>query len=437
MSDTERRMGRRTLLGLGAGCAVSLLGARLQGIGEAHAQSAQGPGRAAGTPGRATPTSPPRACIVLWLNGGPSHVDTFDPKPGAPGGGPFKAIKTSARGVRISEHLPQLAAQAHRMAIVRGMISKEGSHQRAQYLMHTGYAPNPTVDHPCLGGYVSHAAGLAAGELPSFVSLGGPSEGGGFLGVQHGPLLVPEPGAMPRHVSFPPNVDDTRFDRRKAALAALELDFVARTGDPKIHDRGAVHERAVAMLRSPRLRAFDASEEPEAVRKAYGDTPFGRGCLTARRLLEAGVRYVEVVLDGWDTHDDNFGRVKKLMGTLDPAMATLLRELDARRLLDTTLVVCMGEFGRTPRVSARDGRDHHPQAWSAVLAGAGIRGGIAHGETDADGARVTKDPTSVPDLFATIATQIGLDPERTFGTPIGRPISITDSGKPVAALLRA
>lgn len=420
MDGNGSRMGRRALLGLGAAGAVSLLGRRLAMIGEARAEEAQ---------------KKARSCIVLWMNGGPSHIDTLDPKPGTKVAGPFKAIKTSAPGVQISEHLPQVAAQAHRLAILRGMSSKEGSHERGQYLLHTGYAPNPTVEHPALGSYASQAAGTT-GELPAFVSLGGPSAGGGYLGVQHGPMVVAEPGSMPRHVAYPPHVDDARFRRREAALAAMEADFAARTGDAKVTGRRAVHDRAVSMLRSPKLRAFDIGEEPEAVRAAYGDTAFGRGCLTARRLVEAGVRYIEVVLDGWDTHEDNFERTKKLMGALDPAMASLLLELGNRGLLDSTLVVWMGEFGRTPRITGRDGRDHHPQAWSAVLAGGGIRGGIVHGETDAEGGKVVKDATPVPDLFATIAAQIGLEPLATYDTPLGRPMSLTDGGTPIAALAR-
>ncbi|HSN99330.1 MAG TPA: DUF1501 domain-containing protein [Candidatus Nanopelagicales bacterium] len=425
---------RRALLGAAgaaaAAGAASLLGRRLFGLAEARAADSPPP------TGARAPAPRAKHCIVLWMNGGPSHLDTFDPRPGTTWGGPFKAIKTRAPGVSISEHLPQVAAEAHRLAIVRGMTSREGSHQRAQQLLHTGHTPNPTVEHPALGAYISHAAGGAAGALPAFVSLGGPSAGGGFLGVQHAPLIVQDPGSMPRHIALPPHVDDARFTRREAALAAQESDFAARTGDIRVAGRRAVHDRASRMMRSPELRAFDASEEPEATRAAYGDTPFGRGCLTARRLVEAGVRYIEVVLDGWDTHDDNFDRVKRLSGVLDPAMAALLRDLAARGLLDTTLVVWMGEFGRTPRISGRDGRDHWPAAWTAVLAGAGIRGGIAHGETDAEGGRVVKDPTSVPDLFATIAAQLGLEPLATFDTPLGRPISLTDGGTPVAALIR-
>ena len=420
----EQGMGRRAFVRIGAAGVATLVCGRLFAPRGALADTPAGGAAAA------------KACIVLWLNGGPSHIDTFDPKPGTKAGGPFKAIKTSAPGVMIGEHLPQFAAEAHRLAILRGMSSKEGSHQRAQYLLHTGYAPNPTVDHPALGGYVSQQLGDPAAELPAFVSLGGPSAGGGFLGVQHGPLIVQTPGAMPRDVGLAVNVDEARFGRREAALAILEEELAARTGDPKVHGRRAVHDKAVRMMRSPRLAAFDVSSEPEQVRKAYGDTAFGRGCLTARRLIEAGVRYVEVVLDGWDTHRDGFERTKRLMGALDPAVATLLRELEARKLLDATLVACLGEFGRTPRINGDEGRDHHPQAWSAVLAGGGIRGGVVHGKTDAEGGKVVEGATSVADLFATIAARIGLDPTKTFDTPLGRPISLTEDGTPIAAVMK-
>jgi uncharacterized protein (DUF1501 family) len=183
--------------------------------------------------------------------------------------------------------------------------------------------------------------------------------------------------------------------------------------------------------------AFDLSSEPLALRASYGDTDFGRGCMTARRLVEAGVRFVEVVLDGWDTHQNNFTRTRDLMKTLDPAFSTLLQDLDHRKSLGHTLVACMGEFGRTPHINGNDGRDHYPQAWSAVLAGGGIRGGIVHGATDGEGTKVVSDPVTVPDLFATLATQLGMSPDATILSPAGRPISLTDSGVPVRALLTA
>jgi uncharacterized protein (DUF1501 family) len=375
------------------------------------------------------------ACILLWLNGGPSHIDTFDPKPGRATGGPFKAIKARAPGMFLSEHLPHLAERGDKLALVRSMSSKEGNHARAQYYVHTGYAPNPTVVHPSLGGWTSAKLGDASSELPAFVSIGGPSFGAGFLGVQNGPFVLQRAGAPPADVRLPAGVDTVRFERRRALLDEMDERFGHATGDAKVDGRRQVYAKAVRLMQAPKLDGFDLAAESDATKKAYGDTEFGRACLVARRMVERGVKFVEVVLDGWDTHQNDFERTKSLMGTLDPAMAALIDDLAARKLLGTTLVACMGEFGRTPRINANDGRDHWPQAWSAVLAGGGLRGGLVHGATDDDGAKVAGPATSVPDLLATMGAQLGLDPGHTEVTPAGRPIAVTDGGTPIAALL--
>lgn len=375
-----------------------------------------------------------KAVILLWMNGGPSHIDTWDPKKGKTGGS-HKAIATSVPGVSICEHMPRLARSANKLAIVRGMTSKEGNHQRAQYLLRTGYAPNPTVQHPTLAAWVSKRLGEPASGLPSSVSLGGPSLGAGFFGVQHGPFVVQAPGQLPQNVGYGPGVDDQRFEARKQLLDNLESSFAAKTGDPKIDGRRALYAKADRLMHASALKAFDVSEETEAVRASYGDSPFGKGCLTAARLVGAGVRFVEVTLDGWDTHQNNFERTKRQMGMLDPGMSGLLDDLERRGLADSTLVVWMGDFGRTPNINGNDGRDHFPAAWTAVLAGAGIRKGVVHGETDDTGARVAKDAVTVPNLLATIATPLGLDPSDMAASPAGRPISLTDNGVPVKALL--
>jgi hypothetical protein len=267
------------------------------------------------------------------------------------------------------------------------------------------------------------------------VSIGGPSFGAGFLGVQNGPFVMQKAGTPPPDATLPPGVDAARFDRRRAALDAMEDRFARATGDAKIDGRRQVYAKAVRLMQSPKLDAFDLSGETEATKKAYGDTDFGRGCLVARRLVERGVRFIEVVLDGWDTHQNDFERTKTLMATLDPAFAALLDDLGSRGMLGSTLVACMGEFGRTPKINGNDGRDHWPGAWSAALAGAGIRGGVVHGATDEDGAKVAGPPTGVPDLLATMATQLGLDPGHTETSPVGRPISVTDDGTPIRALM--
>lgn len=380
----------------------------------------------------AKPAAAADAIIVLWLNGGPSHIDTFDPKPGRKVMGPLRAIPTAIPGVQFGEHLPLLAKEAQRLAVLRGLSSKEGSHERAQFLGHTGYSPNPTAAYPSFGSWTSKSLGRREPELPAYVSIGGPGGAAGFFGQAHAPFIVSTPGQAPDNTDM--GVSDERFKRRTDALTMLEDGFFKKTSGPLVPERRAVYDSAFRLMRSPKLRAFDLDDEPAAIVSSYGDTPFGRGCLTARRLVEAGVRYVEVTLDGWDTHQDNFGRVKKLCGTLDPALSGLIRDLAEKSKLDRTLVLCMGEFGRTPNISDDEGRDHHPAAFSGILAGGGIRVGQAVGQTDEDGMKVVSDKHSAADLFATLATQLGLDPNETVQAPSGRPIALTEGGSVIAKL---
>jgi uncharacterized protein (DUF1501 family) len=246
---------------------------------------------------------------------------------------------------------------------------------------------------------------------------------------------VQTPGQLPQNIGYGPGVDDARFESRRNLLDGMESSFAAQTGDVKIDGRRQLYGKAQRLMHASALKAFVVSEERESLRAAFGDTPFGRGCLTAARLVASGVRFVEVTLDGWDTHHDVFGRTKKLMGTLDPAMSGLLDDLARRGLADSTLVIWMGDFGRTPTINDDEGRDHHPAAWTAVLSGGGIRGGIVHGETDAQGDKVVKDAVTVPNLLATVATTLGLDPADMAQSPAGRPIALTDGGAPVKALL--
>ena len=273
---------RRKVLKVGMGGMISMFFAQWLDPRSAFAQSGK----------------PPKSCILLWMNGGPSHIDTFDPKPGTATGGQFKSIKTRAPGIEICEHLPNIADVTDKMAILRGMSSKEGNHQRAQYLMHTGYAPNPTITHPSLGAWVNEELGLPNSDIPNFVSISGPSFNAGFLGVQYGPFVVQNPAQQPQNVAYPTNVNAARFQTRQSALEMLESQFGSETGDIKVKSRQAVYAKAVKLMHSPKLKAFDLSEEPESVKAGYGDSNFGRGCLMARRLVESGVRFVEVVLDG-------------------------------------------------------------------------------------------------------------------------------------------
>ena len=420
---SRRGFGRRGFLSLGLSSVAMALTDRFEGSPEARADQAA--------------FGPAKSCIVLWMNGGPSHIDTLDPKPGAKTAGPTKAIKTAAAGIQLSEHLPMLAARANHLAFLRGMTSKEGNHQRAQEFGRTGHSPNPTVHAPSIGSWIAKYQTRQGLELPPFVSLGGTSYGAGFIGKEYDPLAISSPGALPDDLRPFQPLSDSRDERRRAVLAELEAGFAKSSGDGQIQTRDAIMERATKMMRSKQAVAFSIDTEPDAVKEAYGDTPFGRGCLTARRLVETGVPFVEVTLDGWDTHKDNFAKTEKLMGTLDPAAATLIDELDKRGLLKTTLIVWAGDFGRTPDINDNEGRDHYPGAWSAFLAGAGIRGGIAHGETDAEGRKVVRDATTVPDLLATVANRMGLDPATVEHSPAGRPIAVTDGGKVIDAVLQS
>jgi hypothetical protein len=302
-------------------------------------------------------------------------------------------------------------------------------------LVHSGYAPTPTIMHPSLGSWTAEELEHPDLQMPAFVSIGGPSLGAGFLGVQHAPFVVRNVSKALDNIELPSQVDAARFQRRQDLLSGMESSFGATTGDRKVEQRQAVYRNAVGMMKSRHLAAFDVSGEPDALKAAYGDHDFGRGCLMARRLIDAGVGFVEVSLDGWDTHKDNFERTKKLMAMLDSGASTLLRDLSERHLLSSTLIVVAGEFGRTPAINANDGRDHHPKAWSAVLAGAGIRSGQAYGQTNEDASEVAAHPVTVADFFATLATCLGLDPNKTVDTPVGRPISLTDNGRPIAELL--
>jgi len=423
MKRANDEIDRRHLLKLGLSAGPALFVSSLLAARPAHAKGA------VLRPAKA------RACVWIWLNGGPSHVDTFDPKPGAPGGGPFKPIKTRAAGVEICQHLPRLADRASDFALIRSMTSREGNHDRAGYLVRSGYAPTPTLQHPSLGAWAAEELDVRGLELPAFVSIGGPSMGAGFLGASYAPFVVRNLGRPIDNVELPRGVDTSRFQRRQDILTELESGFAAQTGDRKVHARQSVYANAARLMSSPALRAFDLASEPASLQAAYGDHDFGRGCLMARRLVEAGVRFVEVTLDGWDTHKDNFSRTKKLMDVLDEGASALFRDLRERDLLESTLVLMAGEFGRTPKINHDEGRDHHPQAWSAVLGGGGIRGGQVYGKTDQDGAQVIEHPVTIADFLATAANLLGIDPDKWVFTPVGRPISLTDHGRPIAALL--
>jgi hypothetical protein len=395
-----------------------------------------------------------KSCILLWMTGGPSQIDTFDPKPGHANGGQFKPIETAVPGIFVSEHLPKLAKQMKDIVIIRSMSTKEGDHGRATFNLRTGYQQTGPIRYPTLGSLVAKELGRDEAELPNFVSIApfrgfNPGAfGPGFLGPQYAPLVVGE-GAMgdgqggtdARKLSFkvedlslPSGVDNLQADARLGLLDSLRKDFLSsHPGVGPVSHQDA-YLRAVRLMRSSAAKAFELEEEPASVRDAYGRTAFGQGCLLARRLVEQGVPFVEVSLSaadgamaaGWDTHQQNFDAVKKLSEVLDPAWSALMNDLRGRGLLDSTLIVWMGEFGRTPKINPQAGRDHFPAAWTTVLAGGGIKGGQVIGNSGPDGMAVKDRPVSVPDLLATVCKGLGVDPMGQNDSGLGRPIRIVD-----------
>jgi hypothetical protein len=369
-----------------------------------------------------------KRCILLFMEGGPSHIDTFDPKP-QNSSSEIRPIATQVPGIQIGEHLPRVAARMRDMALLRGMSTGEGSHGRARYYMHTGYRQGTGggVIHPSLGAIASHFLGNREDELPNFVCVGSHAFGAGYAGAYHAPVEVEDP--IRGLENMRPSGTQPAFDRQFHLLEELEQGFVDRVRTPSVEAHQATYRRAAQLMRSSRARAFDLNQEPSALRDAYGRNSFGQGCLLARRLVEYGVSFVEVQLGGWDTHINNPERIRNLCQMVDPAFSTLITDLKDRGLFNETLVIWMGEFGRTPHVGRRGGRDHWPQAWTSVLAGGGLRLGQSIGRTDRDGGTVEAGRISGVDFMATVCRALGIDYTRNFQTPTGRPIRVIDRGE--------
>lgn len=393
-----------------------------------------------------------RSVILLWMTGGPSQLDTFDMKPDHSNGGEFKPIDTSVPGVLISEHLPKLAEMMHHCVPIRSMQTKEGDHSRGTYYMRTGYAPQGPVDYPTMGALISNQLGRDDAKLPNFVSIApyrnfSPAAyGPGFLGPRRAPLIVGSPNqyfattgsnyeqALRVRNLQPDGVEVPQADKRLDLLTGLDQEFRGKHTGLTVSSHDSAYEQAVRMMRSKAVQAFELNQEDDQLRDAYGRNQFGQGCLLARRLVEQGVPFVEISLSGvqgnqnfaWDSHRQNFDAVKSLSAVLDPGWATLLNDLNLRGLLDSTLVVWMGEFGRTPRINGSGGRDHFPTAWTTVLCGGGVKGGQFFGATTKDGMRVKDRPVDAPDLMATICRAIGIDPTEQNMSNVGRPIRLAD-----------
>ncbi len=378
-----------------------------------------------------------KSVILLWLAGGPSQLETFDPHAERKIAGGTTAIDTSVRGIQLAAGLPQVAEQMQHLTLVRSIVSKEGDHERATYNVKTGYRPDPTVVHPSIGAVLCHQLPEGKTEIPRHVSImpGRWPGRGGYLGNKFDAFKTYDPlGGIP---DVKPRVSKDRFQARRKDLDVVEREF-ARGRLSDLEKRRTAHratiEKAVRMMSSEQLKAFDIAKVPERERLEFGDTRFGRGCLAALRLIEVGVRCVEVTLPGWDTHLNNHEAHAELNQILDPAFAALVRKLRERKRLDDTIVICGGEFGRTPQINAAAGRDHWPHGFSIALAGGNFRRGHAHGASDPEGGKKVKDGVAVADIHATVLHTLGIDHNRMLDTPVGRPLKLSD-GKILTELL--
>lgn len=377
-------------------------------------------------------TERPRSLLTLWMGGGMSQLETWDPHPGTASGGEVRSIPTSVPGVEISELLPRTAEQLHHALLIRSLTSREGDHERGTSFVKTGYRPEPTLNYPSLGAIVTHELPNPAIEIPQHIALAADASfsHGGYLGNEWDAFRVFDPGSGLTNLQA--DVSQKRQAERLEGLAVVSRQFRAAR---RFATAETLHEetldRALRMMSSEQLRAFDLESEPAAIRQAYGDTRFGRGCLIARRLLEVGVRAIEVSLSGFDTHVANHEGHITQCAVLDPALATLLRELSERDLLQSTIVLCLSEFGRTPQINPAGGRDHWPNWFSGLVAGGGFRRGAVIGATppeqpEAKTAMPTE-PVTIPQLYATVLHALGIDGAREIMTPIGRPIRFADA----------
>lgn len=392
-----------------------------------------------------------KSVIMVWLGGGPATIDMWDLKPGAPTGGEFKPIATAATGVQISEHLPKMAQVMDRATIVRSLAHTIPSHGPATVFMTTGNKPTPALNYPSMGSLVTKLLPSAAG-VPPFVSFGeirgGTGSSAGYLGTAYNPFIVEgnagtgRKGSAPtlrvRGIQLPTGFTLQELEDREKLRSGFESSFrsLDKSADT-IDGFDAFHKQALEILRGDKTKkAFDLDSEKESVRNAYGATAFGQGALAARRLIEAGVRFVTITLGGWDTHSQNFQNLKtRLLPSLDTTLSALIRDLDERGLLSETIVYCAGEFGRTPKINKNSGRDHWARSMAVVLAGGAFPRGYAHGSTDSNGMAPANDPCTPDDISATIFHQLGIDPHSELMTPSLRPIQLFREGKVVKKLL--
>lgn len=379
-----------------------------------------------------------RSVIFLYMRGGISHIDTFDPKPGKPEMAGVNAIKTTADGVQISEWFPRLARQMHHVSLVRSMTSTQGIHDRGTYLAHTSYFMTPTITHPSLGSWAVKLLGSRNAVLPGNILINGSPQHprSGYMPTHLAPLPITDPGAGLQNAALPSKTTESDFARRTALAQAMGERFVSQTPHRDAAAYLKVQQDAASLMKSEDLKVFDISREDKKTQAAYGTHTFGKGCLLARRLVESGVRFVEVEDEhNWDTHNDQIKSMETMTPTTDQTMAVLLDDLHQRGLLASTLVVMATEFGRSPQISTvTAGRGHHPGVFTWWLAGGGVKGGYVYGKSDETGERVAEKPVTMQDCNATIALAMGIDLQHIEHSPSGRPFTVADKGKAVTEL---
>ena len=373
--------------------------------------------------------------ILFWNSGGMSHLDTWDPKPGRKVQGEFNPIKTSVDGMEISEIFPQLAKQMHHAALIRSVAGVNGDHGRAQYELQTGFNQTPNLVHPGLGSIVVHEM-EPLGDLPAFVSISGQAAKSGYLGQRCEAYFVGRPGQKDPYLSFPEGIHHARGMKRLEILAEMNARKSMETGSPEMKATEVALRDAVKLMESPALKAFELGTEKQETIDRYGDTEFGRGALLARRLVEKGVRFVQINRGGFDNHGGIFDAMRAHGATMDPAIASLIQDLKANGKLSRTLVVVLSEFGRTPRINGNGGRDHHARCFSAFLAGGGLKGGSIVGASDPDGMVPAERPVQIADIHATICRALGIDHSREVITPQGRPMRLVrKEANPISEIL--
>lgn len=420
--------GRREFI---AGAAKTFLG--VTALGHVGGKALAVPGENT-SPLKQVPTA--RNVIYLYMTGGMSHLDTWDPKKNSEVMGLTKAIQTKADGVQISEYLPLMSRQMDKVALIRSMSSTQGAHEQGQYFMRTSYTLRSSIRHPGMGAWLEKFQNRGNPTLPATVMIGNDSKhpGAGFFEAKFAPLMVSNPEAGLKNVSRLERFTEEEFQDRLSLSKKLDTAFEQTYDLGRVRAYTDMYDDAVKMMKSEELKAFDLSAEDAALREKYGDGKFGQGCLLARRLVEHGVRFVEVTFGSWDTHNANFTKVPEMCDELDAALSTLLSDLEKRGMLKDTLVVLATEFGRTPEINANDGRDHHPKAFSCLLAGGGVKGGTVHGASDERGNTVAEGVVSIPDFNATIGYALGLPLDQVLFSPSKRPFTVADKGKPLAHL---